>query len=89
MLQVNITGWGFIRQGGPNPDQLQVLTTTTMSNEDCRRRMNPAFVPESKLCTNAGRGAGLCEVILRKNCTFYCFENLQNSSIFREILVAR
>jgi len=50
-----VTGWGGTAvTGGPAPNQLQILTTTTLTNADCRSRHtanNAGFVFDHKICT--------------------------------------
>jgi trypsin len=60
-----VTGWGGTAvTGGPAPNNLQVLTTTTLTNEDCRSRHtagNAAFVFDHKICTFTVAGQGICQ----------------------------
>lgn len=60
-----VTGWGGTAvTGGPLPNQLQQLTTTTLTNADCRARHtagNAAFVFDHKICTFRQAGQGICQ----------------------------
>jgi len=60
-----VTGWGGTTvNGGPSPNQLQQLTTTTLTNADCRSRHsagNAAFVFDHKICTFRQAGQGICQ----------------------------
>jgi hypothetical protein len=49
--------------GGPAPNNLQVLPTTTLTNADCRaRHTNSAeFVLDHKICTFTRAGEGICQ----------------------------
>jgi trypsin len=60
-----VTGWGGTAvTGGASPNQLQQLTTTTLTNADCRARhstVNAAFVFDHKICTFRQAGQGICQ----------------------------
>jgi trypsin len=60
-----ITGWGGTAvTGGPAPNNLQRLVTTTLTNADCLNRMelqNQRFVLDSKICTLTQAGEGTCQ----------------------------
>lgn len=60
-----VSGWGGTAvTGGPAPNNLQVLTTTTLTNADCRARHttnNAQFVVDSKICTFTQAGQGICQ----------------------------
>jgi trypsin len=60
-----VTGWGGTAiNGGPAPNNLQVLPTTTLTNDDCRARHttnNARFVLEHKICTFTRSGEGICQ----------------------------
>jgi hypothetical protein len=60
-----VTGWGGTAiTGGPAPNNLQVLTTTTLTNDDCRARHttnNQRFVLDHKICTFTQAGQGICQ----------------------------
>lgn len=60
-----VTGWGGTAvTGGPLPNQLQQLTTTTLTNADCRARHtanNAQFVFDHKICTFRQAGQGICQ----------------------------
>lgn len=60
-----VSGWGGTAvTGGPLPNQLQSLTTTTLTNADCRARHtagNAAFVFDHKICTFRQAGQGICQ----------------------------
>lgn len=61
-LSAQVSGWGGVLQtGGAAPNQLQVLTVTTLTNADCRARhtaTNAAFVFDHKICTFTRAGQG-------------------------------
>jgi trypsin len=60
-----VTGWGGTAvTGGPAPNNLQQLTTTTLTNADCRARHtanNAQFVFDHKICTFRQAGQGICQ----------------------------
>ncbi|CRL02608.1 CLUMA_CG015755, isoform A [Clunio marinus] len=60
-----VTGWGGTTvSGGPSPNNLQQLTTTTLTNADCRARHtanNRDFVFDHKICTFTRSGQGICQ----------------------------
>lgn len=64
-LSAIITGWGgTLQTGGPAPNHLQVLLTTTLTNSDCQSRHTPgnaAFVFDHKICTFTVDGEGICQ----------------------------
>lgn len=64
-VTATVSGWGGTAQtGGPLPNQLQRLTTTTLTNADCRARhttTNAAFVFDHKICTFTRAGEGICQ----------------------------
>ena len=64
-LSATVTGWGGTQiTGGPAPNQLQALSTTTLTNADCRARHtvgNAVFVFDHKICTFTQSGQGICQ----------------------------
>ena len=60
-----VSGWGGTAiTGGPAPNNLQVLTTTTLTNPDCISRHttnNQRFVLPHKICTFTQAGQGICQ----------------------------
>jgi trypsin len=60
-----VTGWGRISiTGGPAPNNLQQLITTTLTNADCIARHttnNQRFVLDHKICTFTQSGQGICQ----------------------------
>lgn len=60
-----VTGWGGTAvTGGPAPNNLQALTTTTLTNADCAARHtanNRPFVLDHKICTFTQAGQGICQ----------------------------
>ena len=64
-LNAVVSGWGGTAvTGGPAPNNLQVLTTTTLTNADCQARHtvgNAAFVFDHKICTFTQAGQGICQ----------------------------
>jgi len=63
-LNVWVSGWGGTAQtGGPAPNALQVLQTTTLTNADCATRMqhNAGFVFPHKICTFTREFEGICQ----------------------------
>lgn len=60
-----VTGWGGTAiTGGPAPNHLQALVTSTLTNADCRARhtaANAAFVFDHKICTFTQSGQGICQ----------------------------
>jgi trypsin len=60
-----VTGWGGTAiTGGPAPNNLQALTTTTLTNADCISRHttnNQRFVLDHKICTFTQAGQGICQ----------------------------
>jgi hypothetical protein len=58
-------GWGGTAvTGGPAPNNLQQLSTRTLTNADCRSRhttTNAAFVFDHKICTFTQAGQGICQ----------------------------
>ncbi|CAO1321100.1 unnamed protein product [Diamesa serratosioi] len=63
-LSAQVSGWGGTTTGGSAPNQLQVLTVTTLTNADCRARhstTNAAFVFDHKICTFTRAGQGICQ----------------------------
>jgi trypsin len=60
-----VTGWGGTAvTGGPAPNNLQQLTTRTLTNADCRARHtanNAQFVFDHKICTFTQAGQGICQ----------------------------
>lgn len=57
---MTVTGWGYLEADGEFPNQLQLLNTKTISNEDCKKRVPVSRVPDSKVCTYTGFGKGIC-----------------------------
>jgi trypsin len=59
-----ISGWGStLLTGGLSPNNLQRMTTTTLTNTECRSRHTPenaARIGDSKLCTLTRSGEGTC-----------------------------
>lgn len=64
-LNAIVSGWGGTAvTGGPAPNNLQWLQTTTLTNEDCRSRHtvnNAQFVFDHKICTFTMAGQGICQ----------------------------
>lgn len=64
-LDAVVSGWGGTAvTGGPAPNNLQWVATTTLTNEDCRSRHtvgNSAFVFDHKICTFTMAGQGICQ----------------------------
>jgi trypsin len=60
-----VSGWGGTAvTGGPAPNNLQWVTTTTLTNADCRARHtagNAQFVFDHKICTFTIAGQGICQ----------------------------
>lgn len=60
-----VTGWGGTAiTGGAAPNNLQTLTTTTLTNADCISRHtvnNQRFVLDHKICTFTQAGQGICQ----------------------------
>jgi trypsin len=59
-----ITGWGGTAvTGGPSPNNLQQLATTTLTNADCRARLgnNANMIFDHKICTFSQAGQGTCQ----------------------------
>lgn len=60
-----VSGWGGTAvTGGPAPNNLQWLTTTTLTNAHCQSLHtvgNAAFVFEHKICTFTQAGQGICQ----------------------------
>ncbi|CRK91499.1 CLUMA_CG005165, isoform A [Clunio marinus] len=59
-----VSGWrGTTVDGGPAPDNLQWLRTTTLTNSDCRERLGESagFVFDHKICTLTRAGEGICQ----------------------------
>ncbi|CRK92938.1 CLUMA_CG006569, isoform A [Clunio marinus] len=60
-----VSGWGGTTvNGGPAPNNLQWLRTTTLTNADCRARhttANAEFVFDHKICTFTQAGEGICQ----------------------------
>lgn len=59
-----VTGWGATESsGGPSPNNLQQLTTMTITNADCRERYINSFahnIFDHKICTLRPAGQGFC-----------------------------
>lgn len=59
-----VTGWGGTAvTGGPSPNNLQHLATTTLTNADCvaRHPIYGQYVFEHKICTLTHAGEGICQ----------------------------
>lgn len=57
---LRITGWGSLREeDGPNPDKLQVLNVTSISNEECQQK-SKEYVDVTILCTISPPFEGIC-----------------------------
>lgn len=63
-VAAQISGWGSSAvNGGLGANALQRLTTTTITNSDCRARNNPQVaetIVDSKLCAFTNSGQGTC-----------------------------
>ncbi|KAJ6647221.1 Chymotrypsin-2 [Pseudolycoriella hygida] len=63
-VSVQISGWGTNTQGGGQaPNNLQRLTTTTISNDECRGRfhsLNADRITDRKICTLTRSTEGTC-----------------------------
>lgn len=66
-----VTGWGGTAvSGGAAPNNLQQLSTRTLTNADCRARhtsTNAQFVFDHKICTFTQAGQGICQGDSGKN----------------------
>lgn len=58
---MHLPGWGFQNAGGSQSEQLRVLKTKTISNEQCGNFDQVTNLPETKLCTYSGTGQGICQ----------------------------
>lgn len=83
-----IAGWGGTGPAGPPwPNALQVLTTTTLTNADCRSRhtaVNAEYIFDQKICGFTQQGQGICQGI--KLCNVSC--TALNNNYFQAIPVA-
>jgi len=63
-VSVQISGWGTNTQGGGQaPNNLQRMTTTTITNDECRSRFhsqNSARITDRKMCTLTRPAEGTC-----------------------------
>lgn len=83
-----VSGWGGIVTGGPAPNHLQVMTTTTLTNSDCRSRhdaFHATLIFDHKICTFARAGKGICQGLWKLKRLFSVFHFI---FIQKEILVS-
>lgn len=63
-MGVQVSGWGSNTQGGGQPpNNLQRMTTTTISNEECvsrHNRQNALRITDNKMCTLTRSTEGTC-----------------------------
>lgn len=61
-IPVQISGWGIVSENGNEPDNLQRITTRTMSNEECRLKYGSRSwrVNDQKVCTALTPDKGTC-----------------------------
>lgn len=63
-VAVQMSGWGSNTQGGgQGPNNLQRITSTTITNDECRARFTPQNairVNDKKLCTLTRSSEGTC-----------------------------
>lgn len=60
---VNVTGWGYLSEGGQLPDALQVVVLPLITNEECNRIYNPMnfSVSHDMVCAGLSEdGGGTC-----------------------------
>lgn len=70
-INAMLTGWGSTSTigVGSQPNNLQQLLTTTLTNTDCQSRFganNAANIFNHKICTFTQQGQGACKLILSK-----------------------